>query len=527
MQNNFLILYKKLSLNVLLFFVTLQIAFFFSIENFLCVIIAIFGWIITNDYLLKNNNFLFFPLSSTIIFGFSLTQFFLPICFTILEWKPLIFNLIYPYQVFLHSLLALIVLVVVHNFYKVSNYKVKFKRKEKWQKLLISFDFFQSPTENQLWFMGFVGISATLIPAFFGVSKDINSGVDDGNIFRKLLDGFLVFSVTPYFILIKNLYGAAKDKIAKVFVIKIIFYTLTIIIVGIIANSRGLFMTNLTAIGICYLIALFLGKYPIPNIKIKNITLIIIAFFIIVGPLSDIGTAMVTIRGERDILNSEELLIETFKAYNDKSLLKTNKEQDKEIVFITGWDENYFDNIFISRFCNLKFNDNSLSSYNKIGKVDADMIDYSIYRFFSIFPLPLIKFFNNEFDKNKYVKTSFGDYLFSKTGAVNALGGLRVGQFAGVGMATFGWWYLLVLAVGVYPLFFMFDLFAKLELNNITNNQVNISVAGLVQITSIFLFFTSSTSSESVTNIFGFLIRGWPQIIFLYIIIIQVSKIFK
>lgn len=527
MQGSFILKFKKFAIILLLFFTSLQLCVFFSIENLLCIVIVIIGWLITNNYLFSKDVFLKFPLSSLIILGFSSTQFFLPLCFTILEGKPLIFNLLYPYQVFLHSLLALLVLILVHHIYKVSSYNTKFIGKARWQKLLYSTGLFDVPNQNQLWVMGIIGISATVIPAFFGAIKSSDINNNGGDVLAKFFDGFLPFSVAPYLYVITNLYGGGKKKLARPFVLKIVIYTILLIIIGIIANSRGLFMSNLTAIGIGYLLALFLEKYSIPMIKTKTLILVIFLFWVVIGPLADIGSAMVAVRGERNNLDAGELLSETLKAYNDKHFLNEYKVTAKESINITGWDETYFDNIFISRFCNLKFNDNSLSAYNKIGRIDEVMVDYTISRFWSIFPTPIIRLFDSQYDKNKFIQTSFGDYLFLRSGGSNALGGLRVGQFAGVGMATFSWWYLFILAIGAYPLFFMFDLFSILIFSSTKKLEAVIGVAGLVQITSIFLFFASSTSSESVTNIYTFLIRGWVQMVLLYIIIYKASKIFK
>lgn len=528
MQSNFLRLTRTSTQSVVLLFSALQLCFQFSADNLVCVLLSLFGWFITNNYLFTEENFSKFTLSSVVILGFSITQFLFPIVFTFIDGHALINNLDYPFDVFLHSLLALIILITTHKFYKQSSLNNKFKRKNKWQRILLRVKLFSIPTEKQMWIMGFVGQVATIFQMFFS-SPSVSGGAGDGgSIAFKFLEGFAVFSAAPFFVVLKRMYGNYDDKPIKKFAIKITAYTLLQVLVGIISNSRGAFMGHLTALGICYFISLLMGKYSVKKISAFKVILFFVLLSLILPPLTDLSIAMVSVRGERKDLKGIELISATIDAYKDKNRIKAWKVliQSDEIL---DYSEAYLNSIFLSRFCNLKFNDNAFASYHKIGKVDEAVQLYAYERIIAIFPQPFLNFFGVKLDKSFYTSTSFGDFLFYRAGGANALGGLRTGHFAGTGMATFGWWYLLVLAILVPPLFFLFDLLTIINRseNNLENQDSAsaVSLAGLISITLMFTFFANSTPAESITSIIPFVIRGWLQLVLLYIILFKVTKL--
>ncbi|RYE16260.1 MAG: hypothetical protein EOP45_17800, partial [Sphingobacteriaceae bacterium] len=117
-SKGFLPLFVQLSWVTLIIFSLAQIFFFTSLDNILSVICIATAWLILTSLFLKPKVLGEYPLSVFLIIGFAITQFYFPLIFTSLEGKPVVFNLELPLQVFLHSILALLVLTISHLIYQ-------------------------------------------------------------------------------------------------------------------------------------------------------------------------------------------------------------------------------------------------------------------------------------------------------------------------------------------------------------------------------------------------------------------------
>ena len=152
------------------------------------------------------------------------------------------------------------------------------------------------------------------------------------------------------------------------------------------------------------------------------------------------------------------------------------------------------------------------------------MRNYTIDNSLSLFPQPVLDAFNIKVDKTVILNQSYGDYLYSQAGGAGDFNAYRTGHFAGTGMAAFGWWYLLILGIGMVPVFLLFDklVFIKRSKVSVEKIALRFSFCGLLALTYIFQFL----SFESVAMMFGFLVRGWIQLILFYFILFHLTKIF-
>lgn len=95
----FLHYFKLWSKRLVILASLIQLFYFPTLENIIAVLSILVGWL-CNDLLILNrytiNRFVFL---SFIVISYSITQFFIPIVFTLLEGKPLMHNLKYPYSV--------------------------------------------------------------------------------------------------------------------------------------------------------------------------------------------------------------------------------------------------------------------------------------------------------------------------------------------------------------------------------------------------------------------------------------------
>jgi len=499
---------------------TIQALFFASIINLLCVAAVILGWVVLIKVFLRTSMLSTYPLSTFLIIAFVTTQLYLPLLFTTLEGKSLINNLELPEQVFFHTIAQLGILVLFHAFYRLLS-RMSDRRSFS---VLAKTGFFTPPTHLQLWAMGVIGIASTFYIYFTGTDTGWEI---TGSPTEKAIQALMPFAYAPFFIPFGELYGNYQKK-SKRIVLYLLLFAVALFATSMGRNSRGAFMFGFTSVGFGYMLGLLLGVYKTRFFTVRNVFFTAILFWLLVGPVADIGTAMVIVRDDRERLEltGGELLDRTLETYWDKDAIIARRLEDNNFAPEPDWDERYLDNIFIARFANIKYNDMSLVQYNKLRQYDPDMLNYSIDYLLSQFPDPILKALDLDVDKETVLDLSFGDYIYLAAGGNGVAHGYRTGHFAGTGMATFGWWYLFILGVAMLPVFWLFDkFFMKKNSKNISDQPDRIkyqfSFCGMLALTSIFQFLPP----ESVVNIGVFLFRGYLQLVILYFVVFHATRL--
>lgn len=504
---------KPWSYGIMSLCIAWQLIFFWSPANLAALVYVVLAWGIFCNYFLNAAMVKSYPFSSFIVLGYTATQFYFPLLFITLEGKPLVFNLNRPHEVFLHSFMAFLVLLAAHWIYRILP-RQSDRGSGSYLRLA---GYFKAPGALQLWMMGLLGLVANVYVFLF--STTIGTSVTGGAL-DKAIQAFLPFSYAPYFIPFAALYGTDRPLEKKTIPL-LISFTVALFVISIIRNSRGAFMVGFTSIGFSYLLGLLLGVFQPPKISVKPLLMAVAGLWFITGPLADLGTAMVIVRGERNDIPKAELISLTLEAYKDKRAIALRRLEDKS--FESDWDERYLDNLFTARFSNIKFNDASLEQAAIIGNNNPAMRKFSVDYIWGALPGPILKLVKPDVDKEMLYATSFGDYIYSLAGGGAAvLGGFRSGHFAGSGMAAFGWWYLLILGIAIIPAFLLLDKLSYTTRLVSADGQyfkykMNLSMCGLIALTSIFQFLPC----ESVVNPLTFLLRGYLQMLLLYLVIFQ------
>lgn len=490
-----------------------QVIFFAEEMNLVAMAAVVIVWTITCAVWLKTRMLSKYLISTFMLIGFTSAQFYFPVVFTTLENKPVIYNLEMPEDVFLHSSLCFLVLLVAHAVYRYSR-RLSFGRSTS---LMTKLGFFDPPSHLQVWIMGLIGMAASFYVYFASpdIGREITGAAED-----KLLQGLVPFSYAPFLILVAKIYGN-NEKIHRGFIPALVVFSLALFAVSIVRNSRGAFILGLTTPVFAYGLGLMLGIYKNRLITFKNVALAAVAAWVLAGPLSDLGTAMLIVRGTRTEIPPGELFTATLDALDDKRAIEARKKEDQDASMDWDWDERYLDNLFTARFSNIKFNDSNLITSAKVGQFDPDMQQYSLDAFIAIFPQPVIDFFGLDVDKDWTLSMSFGDFMYVLSGGQGTLQGYRTGQIAGTGLAAFGWWYLALLGVTVIPLFYLNDKLVRYRTSfaDGENRVTQLSMCGVLFLTPFFQFFLL----ESVVQIVTYLARLWIQMIVLYFVIYHIS----
>lgn len=500
-----------------LFFVSvlIQCVFHWSIENLACMTGVAIGWIITTRTFMRQSMLKNFPFSSFLIIGFTASELYLPLVFTTMEGKSMIFNLELPEEIFMHFVVELIVLTAAHALYRFL-WRVSFTRS---YSVLEYAGFFSVPSYLQLWLMGGIGMAAQWYVYFNApdIGREVTGSAGD-----KLIQALIPFSYAPFFIPFGKLYGSDESYSKKIYPM-LIAYTALLFALSIGRNSRGAFMFGFTSIGFAYILGLLMGVFKTRLFTVRNAIIAGAFFWLLTGPMADLGTAMVVVRGERDEMSAMELISRTLDAYWDKDAIRAQRLEDMTVDAANEWDEPYLDNIFAARFANIKFADMTMIQYEKIGDFDPDMQEFSIDYFLCALPEPFMRALNIDADKEAVYSVSFGDYIYLLGGGTGFPNGFRTGHFSGTGMTAFGWWYLAILGVLILPIFLLFDKFYKRNRSprSGTPFTAQFSLCGLLAITSVWQFLPN----ESVAMLAIYLLRGWIQLALLYFVLFHVTRI--
>ena len=310
--------------------------------------------------------------------------------------------------------------------------------------------FFTPPSHTQVWIMGMMGMASSFY--VYLANPDVaQEATGDPSV--KALQALGPFMYAPFFISLSKLYGN-KNKPHRFYPLMIAVYALLLFGISMAQNQRGTFMFGLVSPAFAYAIGLLIGVFKTRIISFRNVAIGALLVWVLTGPFTDLGTAMLLVRDQRKDIPPSELITLTLEALDDKQALEARKKDDATDPMDFDWDERYLDNLFTARFANIKFNDLSLNTYSKVGMYDPDMQEFSMDQIWASLPNPILQMFKIDIDKDILHSLSYGDYLYVLSGGYGVPTGWRVGHMAGTGMATFGWWYLAILGIGIIPVFF-------------------------------------------------------------------------
>lgn len=428
----------------------LEITFFPSWETLYFICISAIGYFFLKKWIFTPYNLLNYTISTLAISFYVLFFFIMPMPATLLEFKPVTYNLHTPINTFTQVLLLEIILIITHSIYtKVTN------RKNFIRAILIKCNFFTRFTSAEIWGLFFISFIIYAYNIFTHGLYDENSintvsSLPLGIYIINLLFGgfyqiiFLFFF--KQFNIIKQPYTIHKTVIFS--------FAIFLFIIGIATNMRT--ASVLIFANIFFTFIIYIIYYPFNFnhlLKLKFLIPILITIFFFSGPFMRISKAMVTSRGERDGLSGIEMLERTF-----NSIRKDNDSQKKRTKeHIASWNEEYLSNSILNRFCSLKILDETLYHARRIGyankKMQKDLQEKIIDN------LPGLIKNNLEYqipeDSRRH---SLTDKLYSLSiNSKRNMGGIKIGTLQGLGLAIFGYYYPLIIIPVFIVIFFYLD----------------------------------------------------------------------
>lgn len=483
----------------------------FSTINLLSNALCIIGTLTCTRYCFDEKAIFLYPLSTLMILGFGLYHFILPPIITLIEFKPVIYNLIVPILTFVHSFVFLCSLIVGHFIYRKSKLAKSFNNF--FTKIYTKAKVFAPINYSMIFLMGVIGILAKSYALLFN-----NYLQTSNDPLVKFMEGMSQFAFLPFLIFLPDLFPFYSSRVTKTQKLFLIIYTIPIIFLGFATNSRTFLFIGFAAVSITLF---FLFVYSTFVVKLKPIHLIytVLILIFVNNVISGIAFSLVGIRGTRESVSTVDLVYKTFDAILDPNVAKSGKFILTEKL---EWDEVYINNPIFLRLCNMKFVDNIINMSTKVnedivGKLSTIELDKTI----SILPQPIINLLGVSVNKKYITSGSMGDFMHHIVNKNEyALQGFRTGNLTGSMLILFGWYYPLVVIVIAFITFIVIDPFVKKNII-INNDNRNISIVfSPIAFLNFFFFcfyFTSAALGiESFSGLFSFLVRGWLQMTLIY-----------
>ncbi len=503
---------KKSLLMLLGFCSALEILFFPSIANVVGCAVSFASTFMFYKYVFNIQTIRSYPLTFIAVLGLFFFM-YLPVLITLMDGNEVSHDMYNPIATYLWQLLYFVLTIV--SFRLAARIS---KKHHGLNKFLNRWGYFKLPTQRQLWALGFMGWIFK-----FGLMSQQGSGQEVVSA-AGTLSMFSMFIYSPILILFLPLMGG---KPSNGMVNKFVYTYIGFLCIFLVAtNSRSQMLSAFVVFAFCYLLTKIYEGGTKVFFTVKKLIIAVFAVFVITGPMSDMGIAMLATRGVRGDMGFSELLSETLNTYMDKDKLNAYKKvlaDDKAEDNVSNsleWNEDYCSNIFFARLCNYRVADGTIFHAERAGFGNSRMFGDFVDHIKMMFPGPI---YSVLFDEEKNVKRynySPMDFLYSLSYSGQIFPGFRVGGDVGLGLATFGVAFFLLMVV-VYTLeFFFFN-----SMTIVRNGKLVFSFFVLLSI--YYTFFLDLTVASGIIGHIIYLVWGfWWNLLWLLLVYRIVLKIF-
>lgn len=499
---------KKYGMIILLVLTVLESIFFFSYENLLGCILFIYAWYVWAKMVFLKKNFDKCFLPTLGITGYIVCYYFLPLVATFLEGKPLTHNFQVASLTFFNMFLNVTTIFVAYKLCLCV-----YCRGNSIERLWNKIGLFKAPSEKQIWTFGLIGcillVSTVLSGSYYSEYEDMQVGQDLSSVISNV---FMTYATMPICLYFTALYGYDKPLKYKKYIVPFI---IVMSLIGVAATKRSLIFNSLATIAIIYLFILVYDNRKV--LTSKNVIITFFAAFLLTGPAADLALAMILNR-----MNSSggaktfDMVIEL---YQDKNKMEALHAAQKLITSNGGdnrlsWSEDYVDNIFLSRFCNIRVLDASVFYAKELGYDNPQMHKYFKEEIVNHLPSPLVAVLGEK----KVVHTTVADEMNNRyfNGGHTFWAGWKVCGDIGVGLYTFGYKYYPIALMIYFLVFCLLSTYTRLY-----NGKLVIPVTILC---GFYLRFVYFDNAYGIYSSIAELLRGWINVI-VYCVVFKIIRL--
>lgn len=372
--------------------------------------------------------------------------------------------------------------------------------------------YFKAPSNMQLWALGVIGLFFKL----FLLNSQFGDGATAG---AGTLSMFSLFLYSPICIYFKEMFGL---KPVTTFEKRAVWAYMIILSLFLIStNSRSQMLSPFVVWVCCYMIQQIYKKTTRNWFTYKKLIIGIVAAFILLGPATDMGYAMLVVRGERVDMDFTTLLQRSIQVFQDKQQIEQAKAEEateaeaEEAYAIGDWNESYVSSIFLNRLCNYRVADQSIQYAKLVGYGNNSMKELFVADALMAPVGPIAKHLTSA--KKSDFEFSSMDYLYYLSTGVG-LGGYKVGGDVGLGLATFGYTFF-PLAILVYILVFIL----MNSVARFTGGILNISFITLISI--YFTYFLKFQVANGLIAQVTYLVWSFWWTMFWYLVVYKIVRL--
>lgn len=483
----------------------------FSGINVLCATIAAVASVVTFQFVLRSAVVRAAPLPTLVVLGFNVATLSGALVAQTFSLRSLIFNLQVPVVTFAGCALFQASLLLALLWFARSGMPRGIARSIS-KTVVAPLGAFRHPMPVHLWLMGALGAGIQAWSSTVAYTGTVEYG-DAG---FKFLMGFMYLAYAPFLIPMLGATSVKSNAGRGANSALLLGYLVLLVGIGMARNSRSAFALGIANLGLAMFLFVLLGQLTISQRVRRALAAGAITMLLLMPALSDLATAMVVVRGERTSISSIELISSTLDAFQDKAELEHYRKMTS-LVVAREYDETYLNNLFLSRFVQTKFFDNTLASETvRSGQHSGYFWGVTIDKILALLPTPMLRFMGLDVDKNN-LAFSMGDAIASQTSG-HFLGGYVTGSTLGHGLALMGGLIYLV----AIPLFLV-TFIALQSLTTLSHGLIVISPVMLLQLMSIF----GLAAGDSLLDVVGLLMRGLIQSTILYALVFLFVRLFS
>ncbi|RZT31851.1 hypothetical protein [Cupriavidus agavae] len=469
-----------------------------------------------------------YPISTAMLLGYTLSYFLIPPVATLIEWKPLTYNLHHPVLDFTHAFVCHVALLLAHRLYRKSQWGMQL-RLGVVNRVYRPMGLFHNLGNVQIMVMGGIGLCAMMYQVF--VVGMITEG--SGGALNRIMQAMYPLAYLPYCLLVRPLIGAHSYlPLSLRWKLTLIAYTGVLAMVSIGSNSRALVLIG--TISVCLVMAYGFITRTLPMRLFRPRRLIIVGLLLALmqGPVTDLATSMVIARAQRNDVGASELISATLDTMKNRDAIRDRLESDANDNHET-WDERYLDNLFLQRLANMKFADATLDlALRQDASARAELRTIEWQRVITVLPAPVLEALGIAVDKDFVTTSSAGDLmLFTVTGDTDALGGFRTGSIFGTGYALFDWLYPGVLAILAFLTYALAD--AQTTRRPLPARDASpvrwVPVFSPLVVTRyytwVFYLTSAATGVDSMSGLTQLILRGWIESAVIYTVVFWISRV--
>jgi hypothetical protein len=393
------------------------------------------------------------PLSTLVLLGFSVTTQFGALLAQSLTNASLSASLRQPIATFATLAAYQFLAIATHGIYRL--FRNTTGSPSLVRRSLDRVGLYATPSVAALWVLGGIGCASHFLPR-----PGFESGSSHGLLgVLALACNFLISA--PFLIPVyRKIEGPQYGRTGWTWP-SLAIYALVALLFAVVRNARVTMLVGAATAGLAYLLVALQSRTTVRPGALLKLAAAVIGSAVLIGPVSDLATAMAIARAERSKDTGTEMLARTVHVWQSPYLIQQYRDRERSAEIYRRYDEAYIANPLLARLVETKFHDNALYFSHSLVTRDSQerLTRITVEFLWAILPKPVLERLAIPINKED-LNFSMGDYLAYLSRGV-PLGGHKTGSMFAQGQVVFGALFPFVYVVLCVILFIWMDLLCR------------------------------------------------------------------